>query len=75
MAVVLASDEASEASGQVFGTRLNEIYLYEQAYPKASVHRSDGWTPDKIAEHAVPALKRGFVPLVPSLQYFTWEPI
>ena len=56
MAVFLASDAARDVTGQVFGTRMNEIYLFSSPRPKRSLHRADGWSPEAIAEHALPAL-------------------
>ena len=53
MAVFLASDAAREVTGQVFGTRMNEIYLFSSPRPISSLHRADGWTPQAIAEQGV----------------------
>ena len=41
---------------QVFGVRKNEISLYSQPRPIRSVHRSEGWTLQTLAEHGMPAL-------------------
>ena len=49
LAVFLASDAAKGVSGQVFGTRMNEIYLFSSPRPIRIVHRADGWTPETIA--------------------------
>ena len=35
LAVFLASDAARDVSGQVFGARMNEIYLFTQPGPRA----------------------------------------
>jgi NAD(P)-dependent dehydrogenase (short-subunit alcohol dehydrogenase family) len=43
--VALCADEASHVSGQIFGVRNNEIYLFSQPRPIRSAHRSEGWTP------------------------------
>jgi NAD(P)-dependent dehydrogenase (short-subunit alcohol dehydrogenase family) len=75
MAVFLASDAASGVTGQVFGTRLNEIYLFSSPRPIRAVHRADGWTPEAIAEHALPALQSSFMPLDTSGQLFCWDPL
>jgi len=75
MAVFLASDAAHDVTGQVFGTRLNEIYLFSSPRPIRSVHRAEGWTPEMIAEHALPALKPSFMPLDTSGQLFSWDPL
>lgn len=75
LAVYLISDAGAEVSGQIFGVRANEIYLYSQPRVIRSVHRSEGWTPESIAEHAIPAMKNSFYENVPSPQLTTWDPI
>jgi NAD(P)-dependent dehydrogenase (short-subunit alcohol dehydrogenase family) len=75
MAVFLSSDAASGVSGQVFGCRMNEIYLFSSPRPIRVIHHADGWTPERIAEIAAPALKGGFMPLDTSEQVFGWDPI
>jgi NAD(P)-dependent dehydrogenase (short-subunit alcohol dehydrogenase family) len=74
MAVFLASDAARDVSGQIFAVRANEILLMGQSRPLRSVQRSDGWTPDAIAAHALPALRPGFYPLDVSADVFSWDP-
>jgi len=75
LAVFLASDAAKGVSGQVFGTRMNEIYLFSSPRPIRIVHRAEGWTPETIAEHAAPALRAAFMPLDTSEQAFPWDPV
>jgi NAD(P)-dependent dehydrogenase (short-subunit alcohol dehydrogenase family) len=75
LAVFLASDAAKDVTGQVFGTRMNEIYLFSSPRPIRIVHRADGWTPEAIAEHAAPALRAAFMPLDTSEQAFPWDPL
>jgi len=75
LAVFLASDAASAFTGQVFATRYNEIFLMSQSRPLRSVHRSEGWTPALIAEHAAPALHASLLPLDRSQDVFSWDPV
>ena len=75
LAVFLASDAAQGVTGQVFGTRMNEIYLFSSPRPVRIVHRAAGWTPETIAEHAIPAMRAAFMPLDTSEQAFPWEPV
>ncbi len=75
LAVFLSSDAAKNVSGQVFGTRMNEIYLFSSPRPVRIVHRADGWTPERIAEMAEPALRQAFMPLDTSEQCFDWDPV
>jgi alkylation response protein AidB-like acyl-CoA dehydrogenase len=57
LAVALASDAGNDVTGQVFAIRNNEIFLMSQPRPIRSVHRGEGWTPETVAQHALPALK------------------
>jgi NAD(P)-dependent dehydrogenase (short-subunit alcohol dehydrogenase family) len=75
LAVYLSSDAAKDVSGQVFGTRMNEIYLFSSPRPVRIVHRADGWTPETIATTCIPAMKAAFMPLDTSEQAFGWDPL
>ena len=75
MAVFLASDAAKDVSGQVFGTRMNEIFLFSSPRPVRTIHHADGWTPERIAEIALPALAPSFMPLDRSGEVFSWDPV
>ena len=75
VAVYLISDEAKDCSGQIFGVRFNEIYLMGQSRPLRSVHSSDGWTPQSVAETAMPAMQAHFYPLDRSQDVFSWDPV
>ena len=75
MAVFLGSDAAKDVTAQIFGVRANEIFLMSQPRPLRSVHRDGGWTPQSIAEHAIPAMKAGFYGLDRSQDVFSWDPI
>jgi len=75
LAVYLSSDAAKEVSGQVFGTRMNEIYLFSSPRPVRIVHRADGWTPETIGDSCMPAMKAAFMPLDTSEQAFPWDPL
>ena len=71
----LASDLSADVTGQIFAVRMNEIYLMSQSRPIRSVQRSDGWTPQTIAEHGMPAMKGSFYKLDRSADVFTWDPV
>ncbi|MGI9332950.1 MAG: SDR family oxidoreductase [Gammaproteobacteria bacterium] len=75
LAVFLASDAATDVSGQIFAVRNNEIILMSQPRPLRSVHREQGWTPQTIADHALPALRASFYPLDVSADVFSWDPV
>jgi len=75
LAVWLASDESSDVTGQIFAVRANEIFLMGQSRPLRSVHRAEGWTPETIGTHAIPALRAHFYPLERSQDVFSWDPL
>jgi len=75
LVVFLASAAAEDISGQVFAARLNELFLFSQLRPIRSVQASEGWTPETIAERALPAFKASFTPMERSGDVFAWDPI
>lgn len=75
LAVFLASDAARAVTGQIFAVRNNEIVLMGQSRPLRTVHRGEGWTPEGIVEHGIPALAPSFVPLDVSADVFAWDPV
>src|ERR1700674_68195 len=75
LVVYLASDQASGISGQILSVRNNEIYLFNQNRPIRTLHRSDGWTPEKIAAQLKGAFAASFTPLDRSGDVFSWDPV
>jgi NAD(P)-dependent dehydrogenase (short-subunit alcohol dehydrogenase family) len=75
LCVALSSDKAAGVSGQVFGSRNNEIYLFSQPRPIKTAHTAEGWTPEAICERVFPQFEADFYPLVRSGEVFTWEPV
>jgi NAD(P)-dependent dehydrogenase (short-subunit alcohol dehydrogenase family) len=75
MAVYLASDAAADVTGQVFACRMNEMILFSSPRPVRIVHRAEGWTPETIADHCMPAMKAAFMPLDRSGDVFGWDPV
>jgi short-subunit dehydrogenase len=75
LCVALCSDAGAKVTGQVFGARNNEIYLFSQARPFRTAHTADGWTPDAIAERVFPQFANDFYPLHKSGDVFTWDPV
>lgn len=73
--VALASDRGKDVTGQVFGVRNNEIYLFSQPRPMRTAHTSDGWTPEAIADRVFDQFANDFYPLSRSGDIFTWDPV
>ncbi|HEX7386592.1 MAG TPA: SDR family NAD(P)-dependent oxidoreductase [Castellaniella sp.] len=75
LVVYLGSDAASEVTAQIFSVRANEIMLFSQPRPVRSVHMSEGWTPEAIAQIAIPAMQNSFYKLERSPDVINWDPI
>jgi NAD(P)-dependent dehydrogenase (short-subunit alcohol dehydrogenase family) len=75
LVVYLGSDRADGISGQIFSVRNNEIYLFNQNRPIRTLHRSDGWTPEKIDAQLKGAFASWFTPLERSGDVFSWDPV
>jgi hypothetical protein len=75
LAVALCSDASADTNGQIFAVRNNEIFLISQPRPVRSVHRSEGWTPESVLSHALPAMKASYFGLDRSGDVFTWDPV
>jgi NAD(P)-dependent dehydrogenase (short-subunit alcohol dehydrogenase family) len=75
LVVYLSSDRADGVSGQIFSVRNNEIFLFNQTRPIRALHRSDGWTPEKLDAQLKGAFAGSFTPLDRSGDVFSWDPI
>jgi NAD(P)-dependent dehydrogenase (short-subunit alcohol dehydrogenase family) len=73
--VALASDAASHVTGQIFGVRNNEIYLFSQPRPVRTAHTSEGWTPETVIDRVFPMFANDLYPLHRSADVFTWDPV
>lgn len=75
LTVALASDASAGTNGQIFAVRNNEIFLISQPRPVRSVHQGEGWTPQEVVSHALPALKASYHELERSGDVFCWDPV
>ena len=75
LVVYLGCDRADGISGQIFSVRNNEIYLFNQPRPIRTLHRSDGWTPEKLDAQLKGAFAPSFTPLDRSGDVFSWDPV
>ncbi len=75
LAVGLASPACKDVSGQIFAARGNEVFLMSQPRPIRGIGKVEGWTPETIANHCMPALKPSFFDLAPTTGTFGWDPI
>lgn len=75
LAVALASPATKDVSGQIFAARGNEVFLMSQPRPIRGIGKVEGWTPETIANHCMPALKPSFHDLGATTSVFGWDPI
>ena len=75
LVVALCCDAGAAVTGQIFGVRNNEIFLFSQPRPIRSAQTDTGWTPETIAERVFPMFQKDFYPLDRSGDVFTWDPV
>ena len=74
--VALLTDSAKDVTGQIFGVRNNEIYLFSQPRPFRTAHTSEpGWTPQDVIDRVLPMFRPDFYKLDRSMDVFTWDPV
>lgn len=73
--VALCADAGAKVTGQIFGVRNNEIYLFSQPRPIRTAHTAEGWTPETVAERVFDQFANDFYPLQKSGDVFTWDPV
>lgn len=74
LVVYLSSDLAKNVSGQIFGVRGNEVYLFSQPRPVAILKEPKGFTPFSIAER-MNAEAKNLTPLEGTAEFFNWDPV
>ncbi len=75
-AAYLASPAAQQVTGQLFGVRGREVFLFSQPRPAARLARSDGeWTIDDLGAAVDRELKPHFVALSTDLEAFNSDPL
>ena len=60
LAAYLCSDAAQAVTNQIFAVRRNEIVLFSKPRPVRSFAKDGGWTPQEIADIAMPAFEPDF---------------
>ena len=71
----LISDRAEGISGQVFGVRGHEVFVFPQPRPVCTVGQSGGWTPDALERAVNAAVRPCLTPLQTDLELFGYEPL
>jgi NAD(P)-dependent dehydrogenase (short-subunit alcohol dehydrogenase family) len=75
MVVALASDAGRNTTGQIFGVRNNEIFLFSQPRPIRSAHTAEGWTPETVVERVLASFQPSYTSLERSSDIFSWDPV
>jgi NAD(P)-dependent dehydrogenase (short-subunit alcohol dehydrogenase family) len=75
LAIALCADAAKDTSGQIFAVRGNEVFLFNQPRPIRGMARIEGWSPQSILEHALPAMKADYTDIGASASVFPWDPV
>jgi NAD(P)-dependent dehydrogenase (short-subunit alcohol dehydrogenase family) len=73
--VALCGDAGANVTGQIFGVRNNEIFLFSQPRPIRSAHTAEGWTAESVGERVFPMFEKDFYPLERSADVFSWDPV
>lgn len=72
----LCSPAASVVTGQIFGVRGREVFLFSQPRPAARVvAEPGGWNDDALAAAVEGELRNAFAPLETDLEAFNTEPL
>ncbi len=75
LAVALIAPGTEDVSGQIFAVRGNEIFLMSQPRPIRAMAKAEGWTPETLIAHALPAMKADMVDLGATASVFSWDPV
>ncbi|WP_242123909.1 SDR family oxidoreductase [Sphingobium sp. Sx8-8] len=75
MVAALLSDGAKHVTGQTFGVRKNEVFVFSKNRPVKTMQRSNGWTPESIVSDLIPAMEHAFTPLARSSDIFPYDPV
>src|SRR6266436_1556061 len=75
VAAFLATEQAKDVTGQIFGVRGKEIMLFSHMRPVRSIHHDLGWTPERLAAMFPGTLKHHLAPLDTSGQFFNYDPM
>lgn len=75
LAVALCADKAANTSGQIFSVRGNEVVLFDQPRPVKSMTMSQGWTPEKLLDIALPGMEADMFDLGATTSVFPYPPL
>ncbi len=68
LSVALASPQAKDVSGQIFGARGDDIQLYSQPRPIMNLNKAEGWSPSTVLSECFPQMSEKFYSVIPNRQ-------
>jgi len=71
----LAGDQAAGVTGQLFGVRGREVFLFSQPRPVARIAATDEWTPEALAKAVEAEFAPAFTSPATDLEAFNTEPL
>ena len=71
----LSSDLAGSVTGQIFGVRGKEIFLFSQSRPVYAIADVEGWTPEKIGRATQSWFGSRFTPAETDFDVFRFPPL
>ncbi len=75
LACALVSDAAKDVTGQIFSSRGNEVMLWSQPRPIRAMAKVEGWTPETILDHVLPAFRPDMYDLGNARVVTPWDPV
>lgn len=75
LAAYLCADDAADITGQIFGVRGDEVFLYSRPTILRTMHNAAGWTPQSCADTLMPALRSSMQPLRSATDIINWDPL
>jgi len=76
LVLYLCSDKAADVTGQIFGVRGREVYLFSQPRPVETITSTDGdWNVDSLADAVDGQLRGKFTDLATDLESFNTDPV
>jgi NAD(P)-dependent dehydrogenase (short-subunit alcohol dehydrogenase family) len=73
LVVFLASEGAAGITGQLFGVRGKEIFIFNQFRAVRSIHKAEGWSAPDLTDVLEPTFKQHLTPLDNSITFFDWD--
>jgi NAD(P)-dependent dehydrogenase (short-subunit alcohol dehydrogenase family) len=74
LAGALLTDACKDITGQIFGIRGGEVFVFSQPRPVRTLHHQGGWPMDKLAR-VLPKFGSVFAPVSELGRTYMWDPV